>query len=305
MPLVLNGKQIEVIHPEIKKTGVKSDIIIPLINRNKSVGVITIESKKKKFTQKDITLLQLLGPLSTLALNKANFYEKLNDSIKTRDLFISLASHELKTPITTAYTYTKIIQKKMEKGEGFNPLWIDTISNEMLRLNELVNGFLEIQQIKTGKLNYEFEKTNIKKIIKRAMDNFYAKYKERKISVQDKPLNSHGYIYADSNRLIQVFFNLLDNAAKHSDPESVISIVIEEKRNKIVVSVKDEGKGIPEKDIENVFDSFYKGSNSNPKGMGLGLFLTKQIVKRHRGQLKVESQINKGTTISVFLPRLD
>ena len=275
--------------------------MVPLIYKNKSIGVISVLSKKRTLNKNDANTLLLLTPLASLAIKKAQLTRQLTKALAARDLFISMASHELKTPLTTMYTYLQLIKNKISKEDSFNNEWMDILLNEMTRLNNLVNELLTISRIKSGKIEYRWEEVNVKQVIKRALANFMVKHKERKVLINNK-LPKEQKIIADFDKLVEVFINLLDNAAKYSDQEKAIKLFIEKDDKNIVFDVIDSGKGISEEDLPHVFDDFYKGKNTTKPGMGLGLFIIKQIVQEHKGEIKIKSKINEGTTVKVSLP---
>lgn len=301
-PKILNVAKMGNIHPELIKERIKSDIIVPLIYKNKSIGILTVQSKQKLFIPRDARILLLISPLASLAIRKAQLTDELSKALKARDLFISMASHELKTPITTVYTYMQLIKIKASKKEPLNIDWIDNLLNEMVRLYKLIDELLHVNQIKTGKLKYNWEEIDINDILKKSVSGILTRYKDRKIVFQNNLNNENPTIIGDFEKLIEVFLNLLDNAAKYSDPESVIILETIIEKKYLMIAVRDEGQGISESDLPQIFDDFYKGENNIKSGLGLGLFIIKKIVNEHKGKISVKSEVGKGTTIHVKLP---
>lgn len=298
---ILNVKQIEKIHPDIKKAKIKYDAIIPLINRNKSIGVFSVLSSHK-FNNSQLRLLQLFSPLGTLAIRKAQLYEQISKEIETRELFISLASHELRTPITSAYIHLQMIERNYIKNKPFDINWVITLQNEMERLSTIINELLELNQVRNGKLPYSWQVCNINEILERVFISFKARYDKREIKVKNLlPINGTTFI-GDFNKLVGVFLNLLDNAVKHSRSESEIKIIIKSNNKFIIVSVIDKGTGIPKNDQEKIFKDFYKAKGNTKPGMGLGLFLAKEIIQKHKGKIVVNSEEGKGSEFRVELP---
>lgn len=300
--LIVNHEEALDAHPEFKKLKMKSSVIVPLMYGKKPIGVLSVISRKKNFTEEDKEKLQFMGTLSSLAIRKASLYAEVKDSLRVRDLFISLAAHELRTPITTAFTYSQLIKRKIERNEKFDPKWIDTINEELNRLTFLTNELLEINQIRKGRLSYHFEELNPKDIIEKSITNFKSKFPQREVILNccDGPLK----IYGDQSKLIEVFTNLLDNAAKHSPMKSKIIINVREEDKKLLFEVSDKGKGIPKKDLQNIFEEFYKAKDNTKEGMGLGLYLSKRIIDTHKGDIIIDSKKDKGTTIRLILPSL-
>lgn len=300
-PLILTKEEIYKIHPEVAYLNIKYDLMVPLINRGKSIGVMSIMSKKKRFTKKDIGILSYFTPLASLAIRKAQLYAELDKALKTRDLFISMASHELRTPITTMYIYTQLLKRKTARGEKLDPEWINNLLYEMARLTKLINELLQINQIKTGNLKYEFEEVDVDRVIKRSLRTFKTSHKGSRLKYENFSTKK-ALAVADPNKLEQVVINLLDNSAKHNERKKMINIFLSTDRKDITISVIDEGSGISKEDIGKVFDEFYKGAGHTKAGMGLGLYLIKKIVDEHNGEIKIRSVVEKGTTVIIKLP---
>ncbi len=301
-PLVLSNHELYKLHSEMEEMKIKHDMIFPLIYEDNSYGVISIMSTKKKFGRKDMDILNLFMPLASMAIRKAQLYHDLSNALKTRNLFISMASHELKTPVTAVYTFMQIIKRRIKKGEEFEEKWIDNLMYEMVRLNKLIDELLQINQIKTGELKYEWEELNLVEVIERSLESFNATHKNANVVFNNKLKADKIEIIGDFNKLIQVIINLLDNSAKHSDPNDKIELLLKRTRRWVVLEVIDEGEGIRKDDIDKIFNDFYKGKGHTKAGMGLGLFLIKQIVDKHRGRIEIKSELRRGTNVKVYLP---
>lgn len=299
----LTVKQIASIHPEIKQTVARSDIIVPLSYKNKAIGVISVmSSNDRHFTARDLKVLEMYAPLATLAIRKTQLYDETSQALATRDLFISMASHELRTPLTTVYAFLQLMKLKVSEGERLEEQWIDTVVHETERLRNLVNELLQVDRIKEGKLKYEWRNCNILDIVNRAVNNFVANFPGRDVIVNDLSNTNPILIYADFDKLIQVLINLLTNAAKFSDKKSRIEIRIAIEEEDLLIDITDYGNGIPEKDLSKIFNGFYRGSNNQHEGMGLGLYLTKSIIDEHNGNIAIKTKVSKGTTVFLRLP---
>lgn len=299
---VLSLKEIKKIHPEIESLGMKHDLIVPLVNKGKPYGAMSILTKKTRITKNDEAVLNLFAPLATMAIRKAQLYSELKNALQTRDLFISMASHELRTPVTTLYIYLQMLKKKSEKGQKFNDEWIETLLFEMSRLISLINELLQVNQIKTGDLRYDFEEINLINVTNKALSSFKANHKTTKIIFKNVTKNPEIKLVGDFNKLVQTIINLLDNAAKHNVNNNLINLNINTEKNYAQIVVEDNGSGIKEADLPHVFEEFYKGKGHTKSGMGLGLFLIKKIIDRHKGRIEIESIYKKGTKVTVFLP---
>lgn len=293
------------VHPIIGSTKAESDLMIPLSYENKAIGVLTLLSKpKKEFTKKDMAIAKLFSPMATLAIKKAQALHETTTALETRDLFISMASHELKTPLTTIKAYTQLLHKKIQKNEDVNSKWVERLLNEVTRLTHLINELLQVNLIKMGHLHYVWKECGLKEITKRAITDFEIANPKYNITFENG-LNSHNdVVWADYDKLIQVVANLLSNASKFSRKNSEIKVTLNYQDPFYTIAVTDKGKGIHKKDLRHIFDRFYRGVNDTYEGMGIGLYLTKEIVDRHNGKVEVQSEVNQGTTVFIKLPEM-
>lgn len=304
-PMIFSSKEIAKVNPDIKKIKAKSHMIIPLYYRDQSLGVLTLNSLKDNyFTLQDINVLKLFGPIASLAIRKTELHDATKKALEARDLFISMAAHEFRTPLTTIKGYIQLLYSKLSGADTSEARWIEELMWESSRLTTLVNELLEVERIKTGQFRYTFKECSFKEIISRALKDFRFTHPNRSIILEDNLHGSTDYVIGDYDKLLQVIINLLENAAKFSPSGSDITISLGLKLKLLVILIKDKGQGIPKKELPEVFERFYKGTN-NPdhKGMGLGLFISKSIITQHRGSIKIHSRLNSGTSVEIRLPR--
>lgn len=300
-PRIIPMKKIVRLKPIMGRVHSTSDILIPLSFQRKKIGVLAVYSKKNvNFTQKELKLLKHFAPLATLAIYNAQLRSDLLEALQTRDLFISMASHELRTPITALYTHAQLMERKIREQKPINVETMLLFEKQIRRITLLVNELLQLHNIQKGKLQFIWEQCDMVQLTKQAIKDFIAgtTYRSKVIS---RITVVHATVRADSNKLTQVILNLLTNAAKHSPSNSQIRVLLSKKGKKLFLEVADKGQGIHKEDLPKVFREFYRGKNSI-EGMGIGLYLSKNIIKKHRGTVKVTSQINKGTHVVITLP---
>lgn len=307
VPKIIDYRKIKRLPHEYEQYGInhRNDIMVPLSYQDKSIGVLSVMSvKDHQFTKKDVKVLTLLFPLATLAIRKAQLYAGIRRALEARDLFITMVTHELRTPLTTINGYIRLLQKKLSGTDTPESRWTEELSWESHRLNMLVNELLEADRIKAGRFHYHLKECSVKEIVVRALKDFSFNHPEHKILQVNNLVNGEDKVIGDFDKLLQVVNNLLDNAAKFSSPDKNINIILRPKQKNIILRVKDQGRGIHKKDLANVFDQFYRGSNPSREGMGLGLFLAKSIIAQHHGTIKVKSKEKIGTTVEIKLPRV-
>ncbi|HZQ29573.1 MAG TPA: GAF domain-containing sensor histidine kinase [Patescibacteria group bacterium] len=297
-------KDLEIIHPALSEMNVSSIILVPLTNQEESIGVLTVTSRQdRNFGLRDLEVLKLFGSFASLAIRKSQLYEEVNKALGMRDLFISLAAHELRTPLTSVTGYFQLLRGRIESKKPVPSKWLEDMDVETKRLKQIVEEFLEINRIRSGKFQYDLKEIRLKKLINRSIAAFKFSHPERKINFTNGIVQSDKII-GDRDKLIQVITNVLENAAKYSASDKEININLKNEPKEFVLEIVDHGQGIPKGEIPQIFKGFYKGKNSLHEGMGLGLYLAKNIMDDHHGKIEIASELEKGTTVKLKLPKL-
>lgn len=291
-------------HPEFKDNTVKAQLLVPLIYQNKTAGILNLSFiKKSKLSPKQIEeVLLLFGATASLAMRKSQLSENIRLSLKNRDMFISMAAHELRTPLTTIRGCIDIIKKKVSKNVLPPARMVELVAEESARMTKLVNELLVVEQIDSGRFQYEWQPINLKNIIAKILTESGIVYPNRKIIFVDKSLTKKLTIIGDENKIYQVLSNILHNAIKFSQDSSVVNIVLRNDSDYVIIDIEDQGIGVSQKDLQHIFEGFYKATDNTRGGMGLGLYVAKRVVDSHKGRIEVTSSPNKGTKVSVYLP---
>jgi len=229
--------------------------------------------------------------------------KKLSD---IKNDFINNMTHELKTPISTISLASQMLR---DTSLNNTPKSVDHISGiiyqESKRLTTQVEKVLQMAVFSEGSLKLKFKEVNINTLIETVVLNFELRVKSRSGELTSDLKANPSNIWADEVHVTNVLFNLLDNAVKYSKDEPKIHITTELKDNYLVVSVKDQGIGIQSEHLNQIFERFYRvptGNVHDVKGFGLGLSYVKKIVDVHKGKIKVESAIHKGTKFMIYFP---
>lgn len=279
-------------------------LLIPISYQRKSLGVLKLHFGRGAVVskQKLLEILYLYTHTASMAIHTAVMYENLQEILKNRDMFISIAGHELKTPLTTIFGSAEIIRNKQSAGLVPSLRLSELIIAETKRMIGMVRELLTIEQIQSGRFQYEWKTVNIRKILAQVRSDAALMYPDRIISFNDNIGKVNPWVVCDEGKMIQVFANLINNAYKFSPPERAIHINLFDRANKIVVEIIDRGNGIPKKELANIFEHFYKAEGNMKNGLGLGLYVSKRIVRSHKGSITVQSQLKKGTKFTVSLP---
>lgn len=228
---------------------------------------------------------------------------------RRKDEFISMTSHELKTPITSLKGFTNVLQRRMAKpGQGDEQTrhFLERMDAQIDKLTRLVNDLLDISRMQAGKLTLTMERVDLDELVRETAENVQASATTHQLCIEG---SVQGYVLGDKDRLGQVFVNLFTNAIKYSPRAQtvVIRLARDSEHGQAVVSVQDFGIGIAAVHHKHIFDRFYQVTDPEEKtfpGLGIGLYITRDIVERHQGRIWVESRKGAGATFFVELPLL-
>jgi two-component system CheB/CheR fusion protein len=222
---------------------------------------------------------------------------------KRKDEFISIASHELKTPLTTIQAYTQLLQKKVHTlNTEQTAEYLTKIELQIKNLSRLVEDLLDVSKVAIGKLTYSHKKYNFYTLLKQAVEEFQLQTHHHKIEIEGKTTQE---VFVDRYRIVQVIYNFLSNAVKYSPNADKVVVKVWEDDHQIFCQVQDFGIGIPEKYQKEIFHRFYRISDKTREsisGLGLGLYICEEIIEHHKGKIWVESQENKGSSFFFSLP---
>ncbi|MDQ1143414.1 two-component system sensor histidine kinase VicK [Bacillus sp. SORGH_AS 510] len=218
--------------------------------------------------------------------------------------FVANVSHELRTPLTTMRSYLEALADGAWQDEEIAPNFLEVTRTETERMIRLVNDLLQLSKMDSTDYRLTIEWVNFVDFYHRIIDRFEMS-KEQKITFKRKLPNHAIFIEVDEDKMTQVLYNIISNALKYSPEGGQVTFSIKEEESRIIVSVKDQGVGIPKENIEKIFDRFYRVDKARTRklgGTGLGLAIAKEMVNAHGGSIWATSEEGKGTTISFSLP---
>jgi len=217
--------------------------------------------------------------------------------------FVANVSHELKTPLTSIQGFSQAMLDGATKGEEAYRRAAHIINEEAQRMIRLVSELLDLSQIESGQVAMAREPVDLAELLRRCVARFESRAKEAGLGLE-LDLPSPLTVLGDADRLERVFANLLDNAIKNTPEGGTISILARQGGPQAIeVTVADTGVGIPPEDLPRIFERFYRVDKSRAAGgTGLGLSIAKEIVEAHGGQIRVSSELGKGTQFVVALP---
>ena len=227
--------------------------------------------------------------------------QKLDESEKMKNDFISSVSHELRTPLTAIKGWAETIQLGGEKDIEMNQRGLNIIVHECERLCGIVEELLDFSRMQSGRMILNLEKIDILAELSEAVYIFKERaFEEKKLLLYSEP-ELLPPVLGDKNRLRQVFINIIDNALKYTQENGVINVGAKEENGFINITISDNGFGIPQEHLPKVKEKFFKG-NMTQKGSGIGLAVANEIILLHAGSLDIKSEVNIGTVVTISIP---
>ncbi|MDB5157780.1 MAG: Histidine kinase, partial [Mucilaginibacter sp.] len=274
--------------------GVKFDMEYPIIGHNDGKirwvrGIGTVQKDEKGIDR------YFTGVLHEIT-------EQKQDEIRKND-FIGMVSHELKTPLTSLTAIVQVLNAKFKNSDdAFVPGALEKANLQVKRMSKMINGFLNISRLESGKILIEKQAFSIDQLLKDVIT-------ESQMTITTHHIEFAGcgnlQVYADRDKISSVISNLISNAVKYSPKGKLVKVNCKSTVNDVVISVRDEGMGIEPADIEKVFDRYYRVETNHTRhisGFGIGLYLSAEIVQRHDGKIWAESTGGEGSTFYFSLP---
>lgn len=233
-------------------------------------------------------------------------FNKVKEVDEMKDDFISMASHELRTPLTAISGYAELLSSREIGLKGEEKKYLENIRTSTERLKSLVNDILEVSRLEQNRVPFNLVEVSLNDLLSKTIDSFQNSAREKGLELLWKNLLSTGdVVSADPARLEQVVVNLIGNAIKYT-PSGKVEVSGFEKDGRLAVSVEDTGLGISAEGQKNLFAKFYRVKTDETAkivGTGLGLWITKQLVEKMKGEISVESIEGKGTKFTVSFPK--
>lgn len=331
-PEVILANQVK--DPELKKLLDihRTKIVVPLLHQNQETGILFLgEHKSLGYSSRDIEMLEsIAGELAVSIRNSLSMEEinELNKSLQrrideaTKELrfsnrqlqrldeakneFISMASHQLRTPLTSIKGYLDMmLEGDLGKISPTQRAVLREAFSSSERMVRLINDFLNVSRLQTGKFTIDKQSVDIAQILHDEVSLLKVVADQRSVEMVLKVDKKIPSLAVDSEKIRQVMLNMIDNAIYYSNPHKKVVITLKSSGKMIEFSVKDSGIGVPKSEQANLFGKFFRGTNAKkrrPDGTGVGLFLAKKVILSHDGEMIFESEEGKGSTFGFRLP---
>ncbi|MDQ3812036.1 MAG: PAS domain-containing sensor histidine kinase [Chloroflexota bacterium] len=286
-------------------------MIVPLAARGRMLGALSLISTRpdRSYGGGDLAIAEELARRCAHAVDNARLHREARTALKARDRFVQIASHELRTPIARVKGYAEMLlaaHKDGDLNEDMLHRSLRRIDHASDRLTNLVRDLLDVSRISAGNLPLRLRPLAVADLVRDVVGRYQEQLgAEGSVSLQI--IGSPGIIAGDPDRLEQVLTNLLDNGAKYSPDGAELRVRLQSKARGVLLEVQDRGIGLPPGAAERIFEPFSRASNAEERqitGMGLGLYICRNIVEQHRGRIWARSAgEGQGVLMSVWLPR--
>ena len=292
---------------DVQSVGCRSLICAPLISHGEVIGVLSLAMghSGRRYIDQDWRMVDTLAHSMAVALENARLYSDTREAVRVREAFLSIAAHELRNPLTALFGQAQLMQRRLQRDPETSvqdQRTVGIIVDQANRLNKLIASLLDISRLERGEDPFDSYEIEMCSFTRRIIGEFQASLEKHVLiyTGEQGPL----FIRGDTVRVEQVIQNLLTNAIKYSPKGGDIVISIQRNHDFLQLSVSDSGIGIPQSALPNLFRQFYRASNasSHANGLGIGLYIVREIVQRHGGRITVESVEKHGSTFRVFLP---
>jgi len=247
----------------------------------------------------------LANSLNTLSVQLQEKLAQLERLDRARREFVANVSHEIKTPLTIMQGFTEALLDNLATDEDERKSYLNNIAEEIKRLRRLVNDILDLNKIEEGRFDFVRDYVDLNSVSASVQQKFRALAEESGIELTFNIDKKTPPVYGSQDMIKQVYFNLIDNAIRHTPAGGKILVTAFPKADQVMVQVKDTGRGIPAEDLPMIWERFYKADKSRTRGQGgtgLGLAIVKRIIETHGGWISVESKPGTGTTFTFILP---
>ncbi len=279
-------------------TGVRSALMIPLVAHGQLVGALGLLSKMHLYTSSDLAFVSELGRRAALTIEQTRLYELAKRAIQSRDDVLGVVAHDLRNPLNTIR-----LQAELVRTRGGQPERAASIDRAAMRMDRLIQDLLDVTRIEGGALVLDRTTVAPRSLLAELVEAQRPGISAASLDLKLDAPETLPEVWADRNRVLQIFENLIGNAVKFTPAGGQISVGAVPRDHEVLFWVADTGEGIEHDDMPHVFDRFWQSQQSSKQhGAGLGLPIVKGLVEAHGGRIWLESERNRGTTFFFTLP---
>jgi PAS domain S-box-containing protein len=279
---------------------------VPLLAHGKPFGAMTFVSStpSREYGPDDVRLAEELAVRAALAIENARLYREAQRAVQARDEVLAIVAHDLRNPLNCIVMQTQLLGRSGSEPERRSQTPVQALRRSALRMNRLIDDLLDVSRIEAGRLPIEPTRVSAVQIVSESVEaqRPLAASESLELGLDAAAAETLPDVWADRERLLQVFENLIGNAVKFAKPGNRITVGAAPGQGEDVFWVSDTGPGISAEELPHLFDRFWQARKTGRHGAGLGLPIVKGIVEAHGGRVWVESASGRGTTVSFTIP---
>jgi signal transduction histidine kinase len=288
----------------LEELGPRSAVILPLKARGRTLGVINLASMAPgRMTRPSVVAVaQGVADRAAIAIDNARLYQEAREAVKVREDVVAIVSHDLRNPLNAISLSASTLIKREELDERTAKA-AARIYSAADRAHRLIRDLLDFTQARVGGIPVSPRPVVPGELARQVVEEIQSAYPERRLELR---VEEEGRVNADPDRLAQVMANLIGNAVQHSPGGTTVRMVVRGEGDGVLFAVNNEGAPIPADQLPALFEPFQQGREKRrgaAGSLGLGLFISRQIVEAHRGRIEARSSAGEGTTFTVWLPR--
>jgi signal transduction histidine kinase len=292
-------------------------LVFAMVSEQKDIlGFLVLGAKRSgaRFTAEDVDLLTTVSTQAGLAIERIRLQQKLlleheqrqrlEELNRLKSYFVSSVSHDLKTPLTSIKVFAEMLQaKKISRRKMME--YLEIIQGESDRLTRLISNVLDFAKVERGVMEYQFSDVMLNDVVQQGLRSIAYQLKMQGCRLKTKLTKQNSKIQADEDAVVEAMVNLLSNAMKYSPKKKKITVSTFRRNGFAAVRIEDKGIGIARRDLDNIFEPFYRSKDGNVRqvgGAGLGLAMVKHTMEAHGGKVEVRSAVGKGSSFTLLFP---
>lgn len=289
----------------LRSIGIKAKMVLPLIAREKKLGVLTLVAMKegRSYSARDLTLAEEIAHRTAISIDNVGLLDHAQRATQARDDLLAIVSHDLRNPLNVIMMSLSTMLKPSEQDERRKSrTQLLSVQRAAQRMNHLIEDLLDTVSIESGQLSVDKGGVDVGPLVSEALEAVSLLATSKSLRLENELPVELPIVRADARRIQQVFGNLLGNAIKFTPEHGTITVRAEHADGIVTLSVTDTGPGILEADLPHLFERLWQAKSATGKGTGLGLFIVKGIVESHGGKVWVSSQVGQGSTFFFTVP---
>jgi signal transduction histidine kinase len=293
----------------LRGLGLRAYIIVPIVAHQRILGAITLvtSGSRRRYSEDDLLIAEDLAGRAATAIEHARLYAEAHDAIQLREQVLAIVSHDLRNQLGVIATGANLLSLKTAGTDATVDVKkpVETIQRAAGSMQRLLGDLLDMASIQAGRLSVEQVPVALKPLLLESCDSQQPVARAKGVDLAMDVTVDDEQVLCDRERILQVLANLLGNAIKFCQAGDSITLRAEERAGELLIAVSDTGPGIPRDELQTIFEPYQTIARHDraDRGTGLGLYITKGILQRHRGRIWVESEVGVGTTFFFTLPR--